>query len=453
LPAGTFSISALGGYGFRNALLSDEHKLTRGMGDLAFGYAITDLLNVSLSFDGRYDKHSGVNPDGDEGYVGDPHLMVRFAKAFGNIHAGAQLGVWVPGKDAPSVAANAISVDARGLLSIKAGPGIASLAAGFRFDNSAKSVDDPGVLSVEDRVSLGVSEFHAALASVHYMLPMGRAYLGFEGSTDVFVGSGAPGPILRAGVTAGINLSPQWALFLFTQLAKVPGIDADDAMNGVIALVPYEPAFTGGLGLGGRFGGSTRSNPRGPFEPNDPRLIEVIEYAELSGTVLDDTGKPIVGAKVTVKLKNNTGSAATDDKGAFWLTKVPIGKTVEGKTTLDDTAAEIVVEVDGKKPKTTTLVLVRGTNSVAAITLDPSLPPAHYKAVVRAANSGKALAGAIVRLEPGGHTATTDADGLLSLDVPPGTYKVTASMTGYKDQTLETTITGGVVVDSFELRK
>jgi hypothetical protein len=156
---------------------------------------------------------------------------------------------------------------------------------------------------------------------------------------------------------------------------------------------------------------------------------------------------------VTVKLKHNTGTAATDDKGAFWLTKVPIGKTVEGKTTLDDTAAEIVLEVEGKKPKTTTIVLVRGTNSVATITLDPALPPAHLKAVVRAANSGKVLSGATVRLEPGGYSATTDADGLLSLDVPPGTYKITASMAGYKDQTLESTITSGVVVESFELRK
>src|SRR5688572_27420642 len=71
MPAGTFAIGLLGGYGFRNTLLSEEHKLTRGIGDLAFAYALHDTFTLGLSFDGRYDKHEGLAPDGDDGYVGD----------------------------------------------------------------------------------------------------------------------------------------------------------------------------------------------------------------------------------------------------------------------------------------------------------------------------------------------------------------------------------------------
>ena len=78
----------------------------------------------------------------------------------------------------------------------------------------------------------------------------------------------------------------------------------------------------------------------------------------------DETGKPVVGAKVTAKLKNNTGTAVTDDKGAYTVDKLPIGKTVDGVTTLDDTGAEVTIEVDGKKPASSTLTLVKGSNTV-----------------------------------------------------------------------------------------
>ena len=447
LSAGTFSVGVLGGYGFRNTLLSADHEMTRGIGDLAFGFAITDLLSVALSFDGRYDKHTGVAPAGDDGYVGDPHLLVRAGRRFGKITAGGQLDVWVPGKDAPSVAVSATSVGARGLLSLAAGPGIASFSAGFRFDNSEKSVADPAKLSVEDRVSLGVSEFHALLASAHYTLPVAaKTFVGMEASGDIFVGSGAPGSILRIGATGGIHLTPQWQLFAFVRGAKVPGIDYSDAMAGNIVLVPYEPVFTGGLGLAGTFG---RSKGRGSILTTPQRTIEVEIIADLEGKVVDDSGKPVAGAKVTVKLKTTARTAASDEKGEWRLDKLPIGKLG------DEAAAEITCELGGKKPKSITLVLQKGTNPIEACTLDPLLPPTTFKAVVRAGGSGKALVGATIKLEPGGLTGKTDADGLVSIDnVPAGTYQVTASMPGYKDQTLETVLESNLVgVKNFELRK
>jgi hypothetical protein len=117
LPAGAFGAAALGGYGFRNTLLSADHKLTRGIGDLALAFAPTDMITLAVSFDGRYDKHEGLAPQGDDGYVGDPHILARLGKSLGSMRAGGQLGIWVPGRDAPSVAASAISFEARGLLS------------------------------------------------------------------------------------------------------------------------------------------------------------------------------------------------------------------------------------------------------------------------------------------------------------------------------------------------
>ncbi len=477
LPAGVFGVGVIGGFGFRNKLLSADHKLTRGIGDVAFAFAPIDLLTLGLAFDGRFDKHKGVNPDGDDGYVGDPRLIARLSKKLDNIAVGGQLTILVPGKDAPSVAASAISVAARGLFSVTAGPGRLSLNAGVRLDNTAKSVvDDNGddnrmLLSAEDRVSLGVSDYHAMVAGLHYQLPLGnKAYLGVEGSMDLFFGAHLPDgitapdkpkPILRAALSGGFHLNDQWSAFAFLQLAKVGKPDADDVMAGNIALIPYEPAFTGGIAITAHFGGGKRATGNGieandcVANPENCKPVNVAVTADLAGNVLDDTGKPVAGAKITVRLKNNTGKAVSDEKGEWTVAGVPIGKTVNGKTELDDTGAEITVEVDGKKPKTTTVTLNPGKdNKVPTFTLDPVLPPGQFKAVVRAAGTGKPLAGVTITLEPGGASAVSDADGNVSIDLQPGTYKATAKGGGFKDQTLDVVIEqSAVVVKNFELSK
>ena len=167
LPKGAVEVSALQGYGFRKGLLGDSshgnERLARASLDLAVAFAPIPILTVGLSLDGRYDKHYGLAAQ-DDGYVGDPHVLVRVAKPFGNVKLGGQLNVWVPGKDAPSIAGSAISVDVRGLATLSAGPGELSFDVGFRFDNSANSIDHPEMLSVQDQVSLGVSKFNAVVA-------------------------------------------------------------------------------------------------------------------------------------------------------------------------------------------------------------------------------------------------------------------------------------------------
>lgn len=456
LPKGTFAIAALGGFGYRSGLLGSDHRFGRGIGDLAFAYAPTPMLVLALELDGRYDRHYGLPPSGDDGYVGDPHLLARFAKPFGKNRIGAQVGVWVPGKDAPSVAGSAISVDGRVVASLAAGPGTLDLEAGFRLDNSAKSVADASKLSLQDRVSLGVSDFNAALAGAHFGLPAGpHAFVGFEVSADVFVGSGAPSPIVRGGAEVGVKLTSQWALLAYLEGAKVPSISDSDLMMNKVTLVPYEPLITGGLGLQGRFGGPHGVPDKGFVKKNpNPTPIEQTEYAELAGDITDEAGKPVVGANITIKLKNNTGTAASDDKGHFVINKLPIGKTVDGKTTLDDTTAEVTISVEKKKPYTQTITLVKGPNAVPKIALEPQLPPGELRAVLRAAGTGKPIPGATVKIDPGGATATSDAEGNISLPLPPGQYKATASAPGFKEQTLDVTVPeGGVTTKNFELRK
>ncbi|MBA3456995.1 MAG: hypothetical protein H0T42_28155, partial [Deltaproteobacteria bacterium] len=227
LPKGAVEVATLGGFGWRKGLLGSDHRFGRGIGNLAIAFAPHEAITIGVSLDGRYDKHYGnaaMCTDDCNGYVGDPRILVRAASASGNLRFGGQLGVWIPGKDAPSVAGSAISVDGRALVSLKAGPGLLSFSAGFRLDNSAKSVEMPTSLSIHDRVSLGVSEFHAVLGGVHLGLPVGNsAFVGFEGSVDYFIGDGetpagasspheAPGPLIRFGATAGFHITPQYTI-------------------------------------------------------------------------------------------------------------------------------------------------------------------------------------------------------------------------------------------------
>lgn len=455
LPAGTVELGLLSGFGYRKGLLSTDHTFDRAIGDIAVAYAPLANLAIALSLDGRYDRHK-LSGTTDDGYVGDPHLLVRFAAPSGRLAFGGQLGIWVPGKNAPSIAASATSVDALALVSIDAGFGLITANAGFRLDNSARSIDKPTSLSVEDQVSLGVSSFNAALAGLSLRVPISeRTYLSLEGSADVFVGSGAPGPIVRGGGLFGVAINDAVSFIAYLEGAKVPGISASDVMTNHIVLVPYEPVITGGLGLQARFGGPRPVARISQIRPNPrPAPVTVIETADVTGTVVDDTGKPVVGARVTIKLKNNTGTAVSDDKGTYVVTRLPIGKTIDGKTDLDDTGAEISAEVANKKPGSATLTLAKGANTVPRIALDPMLPPGQLRGGILNISTSRPVAGATVTIEPGDVTATSGPDGKFSVDLPPGHYKITVTARGLAQQQLDVNIDpNGVAIKNIELHK
>lgn len=488
LPEGAIEVSTLTGFGRRTGLLGPDHKLNRGVGDLAIAFGATDYLSIGISLDGRYDKHAGAVGDatknemstvpaaGDDGYVGDPHLIIRAAKRSGTMLFGGQLGIWVPGKDAPSIAGSAISIDARALVSLPAGPGLLSFSGGFRLDNSANSVDDPMRLSLPDRVSLGVSDYHALFGAAQLRIPAGKAWFGVEGSLDAFVGgppNAAAGEVQRAelarsklifrgGVVGGYAITDRFSAIAFLEAAKVPGInDAQiDADN--IPLVPFEPIFTAGIGFQARFGGPKTAPPTfverecARRDPPDCPDLKVPLLTEVSGTVVDNNGKPVVGARVTLTLKNaQVTPVVTDDKGAYRFAGVPIGHTLASKPTIEETAAQIGVEVSNMKPgKASIAQIAEGGNQVPTITLEPVLPPGQLRGVVRSLPGGKAVIGATVTIAGTNQKAETGADGTFQIDLAPGQYKIKVTSRGLKDQELDVTIDpNGVAIKNIDLQK
>jgi hypothetical protein len=478
LPKGAVQLSMLSGLGRRTGLLGPDHKFNRAIGDIAVAFGATANISVGLTLDGRYDVHWGVAPSGDDGYVGDPKLIVRAGKSTGSVAFGGQLGIWIPGKDAPSVAASAISVDARALVSLPAGPGLLSFSGGFRLDNSAKSVDEPDRLSLQDRVSLGVSDYHAVFGAAQLRIPAGdKAWFGVEGSLDAFIG-GPPEPaamevkraelprstlLVRGGVTAGFHINESISAIVFLEAAKVPGINLDQVMDNNIPLIPYEPIFTGGIGLQMRFGGPKKAAPLfvekdcAKRNPPDCPAVKVAITTEVSGTVVDNAGKGVVGAKVLLTLKNSqVQPVVTDDKGAYVFKGVRIGDSMEGKETLDETAVEVSAEAGGMKPgKQTVAQVAKAGNTVPPIVLEPELPPGELRGVVRSlAAGGKPVKGAVITVEPGGLKVESDEEGNFKLPLAPGQYKIKVVAEKLKPQELDVTIeTNGVAIKNIDLQK
>lgn len=488
LPKGTVQVSTLAGLGRRTGLLGEDHKFNRAIGDLAVAYGVTQNISVALSLDGRYDRHWGNPPSdamtmktatnwgasGEDGYVGDPKLIVRAATSTGSVAFGGQLGIWVPGRNAPSIAASAISVDARGLVSLPAGPGLLSFSGGFRLDNSANSIEQANRLTLQDRVTLGVSDYHALFTTAQLRMPAGdKVWIAIEGSLDAFIGGPLASDqvdvqraelrrstlVLRAGVTGGVHINTSLSAVAFLETSHVPGVDLAQVYDGNIPLIPYEPIVTGGVGLQARFGGSTVVRPlfveKSCKKRGDCPAIKVAVTTAITGTVIDGNGKPVVGSKVLLTLKNSeVEPTTTDENGTYLFKGVRIGESVEDKETLDETAVEISVDLSGMKPGKAVIARVtKETNTVPPITLEPVLVPGELRGIVRSLRGGKAVQGATIVVDPGGMKLESQADGTFQGNLDPGQYKIKVSASGFRLQELDVTIEpNGVAIKNIDLQ-
>ena len=443
LPEG-IAVSVSSAYGFSGATLEEGDSHHRAAARLAAAYALSSDLGVALRLDGRYDKHF-LETERDDGWVGDPRLIGRYRRDLGSgFAAGAQLGIWAPGSNAPSVEFSAISAEAVLALSWSAAglPLQVSANAGYRLDRSAASVEEPERLSLSDRMSLGVSDSNAVLAALGVSYYVGPVELLAEWSVDVLHGSDAPpfsSSPMRVGLGVRHELSNGWQLFANSEF-RLSKVLAEDVAE---TLFPMDPQVRALAGLQLRFGQSKKPapavvTPEPEPEPN-PKPVEKPTIGPVSGRVASG-GSPVAEVKlVLVDAKGDEHVATTGPDGTFALEAIALGDaqltaTAEGYETAKQ---PLVVTIDG---------------APVALQLQAILPPGQLRGKIRSFR-GEGLQGKLT-VEPGGQSIDTDAEGNFELDLPPGEYEVAIVVEGYKAQSRKIRVDeNGVTIMNVDMRK
>jgi hypothetical protein len=318
-----------------------------------------------------------------------------------------------------------------------------SINSGFRLDNSAKSAGDPMLLSLADRSALGVSNFDAVLLGTGGTYDIGRVQALAEWSWDVLVGRGAP-PARESPmrVTAGARFKITDALMLQANvdvnLAKSPVVDINSP------LIPIEPRFRALIGVHFNFGhpdkprslteslAADKATEKVPEPPPPARLVGTVEWGGV--------GVARATVRVSVAGSSEAFTATCDADGKFDIDGLPSG------------AAKVAASASGYKSHEVKTALTSGDTASVTVPLEKELPPGQLRGVVRSLR-GTPIAGATLRVQPGGTTAVTDASGYFELVLAPGDYEVEMTAAGHESQRPTVHIDqNGVTIYNFDLK-
>ena len=266
------TVLASGGYAYTESVLGTGDAHHRLAGSLALDERVLSWLDLAIRLDGRADIHVLPGLSHQTDLVGDPRLFVRVDRdGPGGLRLGARAGLWLPGRNAPSVDAGALSPEIAGVVSYVSPAAPVSVTAnlGYRLDRSAHSAPDAAALEPAYRVALEVSAFDEVLAGLAVTLGRGRTQGFLEASADLLVGGGAPpvgtSPIF---VGAGARFAVSPALQLEGAAEVSPSGRPDVAPSS--PLVPIPPRVAGWLGLAYRFGASPPVHAPPPPAPPVP---------------------------------------------------------------------------------------------------------------------------------------------------------------------------------------
>ncbi|QQR89483.1 MAG: carboxypeptidase regulatory-like domain-containing protein [Myxococcales bacterium] len=440
-------LAGMVGFGYTEGVLDDNDSHNRFLGRTSLSVRPLRWLSFAATVDGRFDKHSS-DTGSDDGLVGDPRLRVRAGSEVADgLSIGAQFGVLLPGAVAPSIELSATTLEALLLGSYEFGDSGLSLAlqTGFRLDNSADSAKNADQLSRADRLSLGVSDFNAALVGLGLLWQLGDFELLGEWTWEPLLGSGAP-PMSKAPmrINAGGRWQPSRSLPLALHLigefvpSSRPTVDVGEP------LIPVEPLFTVMAGASYLFS----------FE-DEPHIVETPKQQEEVKPEKKEPAKPTTGiatgritdkvgnglqATITWKQGQSEGQIVTNADGSFTQAELPQG------------ALELSIAAEGYRPATQSLNIVAGKSVKVSVTLDEDLPVGQIRGYIRS-YSGIGLR-ATVRIEPLGTELKADENGSFEIDVPPGDYRVTIEMDGYRDQHRRVRVQEqGVTVLNIDLRE
>jgi hypothetical protein len=421
-PPALFLVSS-GGYGYTGSVLNTDDTHHRAAGSVAVEGRPVAWLGLALRFDGRYDHHESAQGT-DDGWIGDPRVFLRVDHALGAVfRAGARLGIWFPGRAAPSIDLSATTPELTGALTcaLPRSPVWLTANAGYRINRSTRTATDASQLSASDRLGLELSAYDQALLGLAAVYGGGRAQGFLELGAELMIGAGSPpasASPLRAG--GGMRFTLSRDLRLETQAEVIVGDRATLSMSTPLVPVPPRAAFW--LGVAYRFGASATPPPvrRAEGPPPTPTVIATID-----GRVVAAEGASLTAPHVTIETGETEGVAVeVDGDGRFAFTGKP-GQTVT-----------VRAEAADRQPATASVTLAAGASNTVTLTLSRKLPSGQIRGLIRSFK-GDGL-DAEVEIEPGNHAQHTQTlhttDGQFEADVAPGTYDVTITAPGYETQ-------------------
>ena len=156
---------------------------------------------------------------------------------------------------------------------------------------------------------------------------------------------------------------------------------------------------------------------------NDVRVLSTAPPpGSIAGVVRDTGGAGLANASVSTSPGGY--STTTGTNGSYVLSNVPAG-------TYDVTASKV-----GYASQTINSVAVSAGQTTSGIDFTLSVNTGTISGTVKD-TAGNGIVGASVSTSPGGYSTTTGTNGSYVLsNIPPGTYNVTASKTGYVSQTI-----------------
>lgn len=431
--AGGLALSSA--YGFRGTTIGTDDSHHRLWGSLAANLRIDNWLAIGTILDGRYDRHVSPDTDADDGWVGDPRLLARARRDIqDNLAIAGEFGIWFPAESLLDFAG--ASFEGRAALSVEVRPDInVAVNLGARLDRSENTVTNPELLSLADKMSLGVSSSNALLFGAGIAWEKDRLNLAAEWTWDLLVGAEAPAigeSPMRLATTARMQIDD--AIWLGATLEVA--ISSTPAITDSTPLVPVESRVTGWVSATYRLG-TDKERPMVKELVREPVPEEPPQTFAVRGVVTDPSGKPLAGAIVALGVRRTE----TGSDGSYEFTELPAGPVT------------LTIEAPGHEPQS--LAITVGSDSAEnalSTALEASLPDGQIRGVVRSL-SGKTLKGARIRIEGLNVDLKTDAQGRFEFEVPPGEHRVEISATDHHKQVRTLQVDqDGVTVLNVDLR-
>lgn len=414
-----------GGYGFTESVpggsAGSHHRLT---GSLAAAYQPLPFLSASLMLDGRWDKHPDDVLGSSAGANGEPRLVVRGAK---NVHrsfvVGAELGLTVPGAEAPSLRFDASTLAATLLATFAPTQDLAiAFNAGFRLDGSSNVIVDRRRLRFGDRLTLAASDANAVLLGLGGMKRIGRVELLADVSWDVLVGADAPSAFdspLRLGLGGRLHLTDA----IQVELRPEVGLSGRPNQGPADPFVPIEPRVSvlGGVRFTLPFDKAKPPTPDDGHSTSGGQAPSSTTGLIRGQLTVDGKAAPIANAQIAVT--NDRGQERVVESGGDGTFSIPDASAG---------AAKIAVKAQGYEDATSDVTVEAGATTTVSIAMKRVIKAGQLRGLVRSF-TGKPLA-ATIRVEPGNLEAKTDSDGTFQIDLPPGSYEVIIAAPGHAGQ-------------------